>query len=591
VYYQIKINFILSNSLFYVSLKSAFSMKKQFTPRILSFISGIVFSSALFSQWNPNTAINTPVCTANSSQIDLRMTDDDQGGFFIVWKDYRNGSPDIFAQHFDATGTALWTPNGVPVCTNPSDQSTPGLISDMNGGIIVSWSDWRSGIERDLYAQRIGPSGTPLWTMDGVVVTNQQEREHNERLVSDQLGGAYVVFEKQVSGQWRIWAQRIDASGNTLWAPGGMAVSTVNSNFLNERIQEDGKGGVIVTWQDLRNGADYDVYAQRITPAGVRKWGTGGVKLCGSAQDQTNPKIDPDSSTGGCYVAWADNRNGTSTSHNYDIYAQRVDSSGNLLWGTNGVAVCTSPGNQTAVDLLSNPKVSGLIITWKDYRSGTNNDIYAQKLNPSGVVQWIVNGNPICTTTADQLNPNITGDGTGGAVIVWQDGVPGSYDIKAQRVSTNGAAQWAANGVAVSNAAGAQTSPKNISDGSGGSIFAWEDSRTGTIDIYCHHIYWDGFNIGIDEENFLASVSCFPNPFTNEVNLTYSLVKKEKIVIKILDALGKEIAQVVSEDQQQLSGPTTVVINTEKLGIKAGVYFIQMNGTSFSKVLKLIKSE
>ncbi|MEY3598742.1 MAG: hypothetical protein RL521_1164, partial [Bacteroidota bacterium] len=50
------------------------------------------------AQWNSDPSVNTPVSIANNYQIDLRMMEDGEGGFFIVWKDYRNGTPDIYAQ-------------------------------------------------------------------------------------------------------------------------------------------------------------------------------------------------------------------------------------------------------------------------------------------------------------------------------------------------------------------------------------------------------------------------------------------------------------------------------------------------------------
>lgn len=546
---------------------------------------------AAFAQWNPNTQINTPVSLAGSWQIDLRMETDGQKGAFIVWKDYRNGAPDVYVQHIDSTGTAKWTTDGAPACTDPADQSTPSVVSDMNGGVIVAWSDWRSGIERDLYAQRLDANGNILWTTNGVVVSNKVQREHNERMISDGMGGAIIIFEQQNNStyNWEIWAQRINSSGNVVWTPGGFPISTVSTNFLNERIQSDGHGGVVITWQDFRNGFDYDVYAQRITANGTKKWGPDGVQLCSVTGTQTNPKVDPDVTTGGYYIAWTDKRNGI----DYDIYAQKVDSLGNLLWGSGGAAVCTASGNQSAIDVHSNALTGGVIFAWKDSRSGVE-DIYAQKLNPStGAAMWTTNGVVICNSTGSQLNPNISGDSNGGAVIVWQDqsAGTGNDDVKAQRVNTNGVVQWAANGVNVGNATGAQTSPKNISDGAGGSIFAWEDSRSGQPDIYCHHIYAAGGNVGLDEVNYLMEAGCYPNPFNTDLNISFTVVQTENVSVKIFDASGRMVADVLSADILQKPGTNTLSIDTKKHGMEAGVYFVKLKGNTFAKTLKVLKSE
>ena len=71
-----------------------------------------------------------------------------------------------------------------------------------------------------------------------------------------------------------------------------------------------------------------------------------------------------------------------------------------------------------------------------------NNDIYAQRINPSGLVQWAPNGVIICSNTFDQLNPNIATDLTGGAIITWQDSLNGNFDIRAQRITNAGDLLW-----------------------------------------------------------------------------------------------------------------------------------------------------
>ena len=107
-------------------------------------------ASSMKAQWNSSPAINTPVCTFTNKQIDLRMMDDGKKGVFIAWKDYRQGGiPDIYIQRLDSSGLAKWTADGVALCTDPADQSTPSITTDMKGGAIVAWSDWRSGVERD----------------------------------------------------------------------------------------------------------------------------------------------------------------------------------------------------------------------------------------------------------------------------------------------------------------------------------------------------------------------------------------------------------------------------------------------------------
>lgn len=100
--------------------------------------------------------------------------------------------------------------------------------------------------------------------------------------------------------------------------------------------------------------------------------------------------------TGGAIIAWEDNRIST----NYDIYAQRVDASGVVQWTANGTLVCG------AIDLQENPRIvsdsaGGAIILWEDNRSAVDRDLYAQRVDSSGTTLWTANGDPVVAITGD----------------------------------------------------------------------------------------------------------------------------------------------------------------------------------------------
>src|SRR5207248_2144322 len=104
-------------------------------------------------------------------------------------------------------------------------------------------------------------------------------------------------------------------------------------------------------------------------------------------------------------------------------YAQRINSSGAVQWTSDGVALCTAVSGQEYPTLTGDGS-GGAIVTWFDYRSGsfgTNYDIYAQRVSSSGSVQWTSDGVALCTAANIQQYPTITGDGAGGAIVTWQD--------------------------------------------------------------------------------------------------------------------------------------------------------------------------
>jgi hypothetical protein len=481
---------------------------------LLTALSFISFYSIITAQWSNNPAINTPICTDAFKQNDPRILDDGKGGAFIAWKDERNGLPDIYLQRVNKLGVPLWALDGINICNEACDQSTPNIISDMAGGVIVSWSDRRADpVNRDVYAQRVDSNGVVLWAVNGVAIANKPVREHNEKIASDGAGGAIVVWE-QLDLDWDVWGQRVNASGVVQWAPGGVALCQTGGKRINPKLQKDGRGGAIVTWQDMRVG-EYDIYAQRISKDGVLQWLNTAVPICTSASTQSNPKIDPSNSTGGAYITWADKRNGL----DYDIYLQKVDSNGVIQFALNGISVCNALGSQSAPEILSN-KVEGVILAWKDSRAG-NTDIYAQRIDALGTVMWANNGVAVCNSSFNQINPNMCEDTLGGAIVTWQDSSSNGFNIKAQRINANGTLMWLTNGIDIGTATDTQKSPKNVPDGKGGSIFVWQDKRVGIYDIFAHHIYDNGtyVNTASLKEEVLTTVGVYPNPANELLHL------------------------------------------------------------------------
>jgi hypothetical protein len=202
-------------------------------------------------------------------------------------------------------------------------------------------------------------------------------------------------------------------------------------------------------------------------------WIQDGLPVCtGTNPQYLDLRIISDAA-GGAIVAWRDYR-GLDL-----IYAQRVHSSGAVQWTANGVAVCTTSSSQFEPQITPDGS-GGAIIVWEDYRNG-NADIYAQRINAWGARQWAADGVAICTATTDQHFPQVVSDGAGGAIITWasnDDVEPDSVTlVYAQRVDAYGTAQWTAGGMIVSSSIWQCDNPQIISDGMNGAIIIWLDYR------------------------------------------------------------------------------------------------------------------
>lgn len=219
-----------------------------------------------------------------------------------------------------------------------------------------------------------------------------------------------------------------------------------------------------------------------------------GVPVCTAAAGQVPEAIVADH-TGGAIVAWRDFRNG-----NNDIYAHHLLASGKVdhRWPTNGRALCTAPGEQWSTVMVPDG-AGGAIVAWHDFRSGIlggSGDIYAQHVMASGVVDpvWPVNGRAVSAAPGDQYFPSIASDGAGGAIVAWRDTRNGNPDVYAQHVLTSGVLDpaWPVGGRAVCTAPGGVGSIRMAADGRGGAIIAWSDTRNDDADIYTHHVLATG---------------------------------------------------------------------------------------------------
>ena len=438
--------------------------------------------SSLETSWIPNGIL---ICNANYYQRDLQICSDGQGGAIIVWEDARTGTNwDIYAQRISSTGQLLWGDNGTAICSASKDQYDPQICSDEEGGTIITWCDDRSG-DGDIYAQKINSTGQVQWLEGGRVICEAIYYQGSPQICSDGDGGAIITWTDYRNPvgfmQADIYAQKINSTGDIKWTIDGIPICIAEDDQEYPQICSDDEGGTILTWFDDRSG-NKDIYAQKINSTGAVKWADNGISICimhSGVEYFDTPQMINDGS-GGAIIAWDDNR-GISL----DIYAQKIDSNGQIKWMTNGIEICTSDYHQSHPKLCYD-QTGGAIITWYDFRSSSNNDIYAQKVNSNGNIEWINNGVAVCTANGNQIDPEIISDGAGGAIIIWYD----NGDIYAQRINNNGIIQWLTEGIAICMAINDQSYPKICIDGYGGAIIAWEDERNDEsyIDIYAQRI-------------------------------------------------------------------------------------------------------
>ena len=553
-----------------------------------------IYISPIQSQWSTDPTVNNPVCTAPLDQLYPKIVSDGFGGAIITWDDYRNSNTDanIYAQRINSSGIVQWTTDGVTICDTIRNQSLPAIASDGSGGAIIVWDDKRDvSLVSDIFAQRIDASGVVQWTANGIPICNTPEYQFRPIIISDGSGGAIIAWN-DFRGGGAIYAQKINSSGVAQWPTNGVMVCNPSGAEQFLSLVSDGAGGAVITWEDTRiNNNDPDIYVQKINASGQVLWTDNGV-LISNAPSSVLP-VSTSDGAGGAIIAWADNRDGVSN----HIYAQKIDANGNVQWPTNGVSIRSIQFGGGVAPTIASDDAGGAIIAWEDLREGSLGfDIYAQKINASGIVQWTENGVAICQAPEYQVVPKIISDGSGGAIITWGDKRDGGVfgDIYAQKINASGLVQWAADGVAISTAIKDQNTPTIVSDDFGGAIITWGDKRldfSTAYDIYAQQVNAIG-NLGVvsdvaQEPNIAVDFTLsqnYPNPFNPTTKIKFAVPERSNVLIKVYDITGSEVSTIINEEMD--AGWYEKSINPKALS--SGVYLYRMQAGNYVNTKKMI---
>jgi len=254
---------------------------------------------------------------------------------------------------------------------------------------------------------------------------------------------------------------------------------------------------VYVVWEDYQID-NYDIFVQKVDLDGNIIWLNDiRVNTSGSG-NQNNPAIDIGNDDN-LYIVWQDNRSGDD-----DIYAQKYDSSGNALWSTGDIAITAQAGSTQ-----KNPKTivnssNEVFVVWQDSRN-EDNDIYGQKINSGATLLWPNDIRINSNSAGDQRNPDLILNQANNLVVTWQDNNGGNYDILAAEYPGDPASL-----VSVPNVPLVITGSKLV--GSGPDVYKYNEnhSTNGSGNLTISNLEWDTYNITLQGGSIYTIVSSEP---------------------------------------------------------------------------------
>ena len=415
---------------------------------------------------------------------------------------------------------------------SPAPRTAGAVFPDSAAGKYVSCVDMRTGGPFPFQAQRILLSGTrsDAWEPDmSRLCLGSMEGVPYQR-VADGSGGEFIGWVDARLELTDIYLQHFGAVGNPAagWPAEGLPVCTAPNSQSHLAMCADGLGGVVLAWQDFRDGAS-DIYASRITADGHlgAGWQPNGDPVCSAVGDQAGPTLarSPD----GFFLAWEDRRSGQS-----GIYVTHLGGDGSVSAGwqpqgdslpvaipaLNPLAVSDSSGHccliwrhrEESGDALliaaldegrsvAEPSIlaSGarsistplairlgaheMFVGWTQW-DADNATARVQRIDTeSGLrLAWPAGGAILHAGNLGVHPAVLAADGEDGVVGAWEDSdADADGDIYAQRLLADGSPDtlWPRRGLAVCRAAGNQYGPKLVADGPDGVIVTWGDAAVG----------------------------------------------------------------------------------------------------------------
>jgi hypothetical protein len=427
------------------------------------------------------------------------LVPDNAGGAIVVWT-----SGGIRAQRYDDDGNALWGTSGIQVSVG-TGAGYPAATEDLFGGVIVAWAG-AGGI----YAQRLNSSGSKQWNSgDDVLVLSITSPDERPIITPDGAGGAFVGYRRKINQVQNSGVVPGSTTGYELISAGCERFSMVYDGMAGLRFIPDqgwvlSPGGVYLSWFDY---STQWIHAQHVK-AGAQ-WGDTSSTMYGvvvatqfthlSLTGQRIVRVAR-ASDNALIVAWP-GFDGYPSTGTAQIRAQRLtDPDGTAQWDFGGVAVVNSAtAGGAPLDwwtylqppVIASDDAGGAFFTWQDLRNLStdpgNTDIYCQRINSAGAVQWTANGKRVLfpgdniPNSGSESAPAMVSDGAGGVVIAVQDYYQ-SDNIYVDRLDSNGITMWVEWPVwdDFSGGYADQYAPQIVFNGTGpdpkGAIVAWQDS-------------------------------------------------------------------------------------------------------------------
>jgi hypothetical protein len=230
------------------------------------------FDASGTALWGPD-GVEVMTTGGIAAYMRSEISGDGSGGAYSFWYDTRNVEHHAYVQHVDVDGGVMWTPNGVMLSTTGGEmQMYPALAKvPSTDDVIVFYRI--TDLNQTLYGiggQKLNSLGERQWGDGGIVYVPASSEDRYNVLAFPQEDGAMVIYKELPEDVVNsiIKAIRVDGSGSPVWEPSPVTMVTTLSEKGTVAADDNPAGVVVASWNDDRFDASGDIYLQNINPDG-----------------------------------------------------------------------------------------------------------------------------------------------------------------------------------------------------------------------------------------------------------------------------------------------------------------------------------
>lgn len=487
----------------------------------------------------------------------------------------------------------------------------------------------------DIFIQKLNSAGNFIWVKQiGGVGEQRVTSIKSDNIGNVVIGGYFIgsvdfdpgpgVTNISSGGNYDIFILKLDASGNMLWIktlPGtqfdwlfdlelGSNGNIYATGSFSNTIDFDPGSGIF----NLSSAGIYDCFVLKLDNSGNFIWAT---RTGGSGVDEGRTITVDDNENvviGGEFKNTVDFDPGNGTFNltsvgETDIFFQKLTSDGNFVWaksiGTTTFEYIYASANDSAGGLYFSGEFFGIMDADPGsgvYNIGTvSSQAYNIKLDQSGNLAW---ANAMGTQGSTTFGQAITTDHTGvyfqGIYAGTIDLDPGagafllnsySFDVYHQKLSftgnflsgyqiTPGGDDWPGDIVSDGVNFYSTGSFEGIPDfDPGAGVFNL--MATGGSNAFVQKVSW--LSTGLEPQtDSLNLISIYPNPFDDELQISFSDISDAETIVTILNAAG----QVVYTENVN---SVTTNLKIDLKNTSQGIYFVKINNDKYNLVGKVVK--